>query len=119
MAKKYGTYLIEYSDGTSSIHGNNYKPWYQHAVEYIYSRFKNPENGWCYSDVADKIVAVKFSESPFIDDGGLKWATPEGYQEIIDEVAAKNHMQYTPYADIHFENSSVDKSKLIKKLKEY
>lgn len=119
MSKKYGTYLVEYSDGTSSIHGNNYKPWCQHAVEYIYGRFKNPEHGWRYDDVKDKVVSVKFSESPFIDDGGLKWASPQGYQEVIDEVGKKNHMEYTPLADIKFANSSADKSKLVKKLKEY
>lgn len=119
MSKKLGTYLIEYADGTSSIHGNNYKPWWQHAVEYIYSNYKNPEHGWRYADVAHVVKSVKFSNEPFFDDGGLKWASPKGYQEVIDEVAKKQGRVRIQFADIVFSESPADEATLTKKLKEY
>jgi hypothetical protein len=119
VSKKYGTYLVEFTDGTAAVFGNNYKPWWQHAAEYIYGSFKNPERGWRYSDVADKIAGVKFSDMPFYDDGGLKWATPKGYQEVIDDVCAKTNRTHVQFGDIPFEPSRADASVLTKKLRYY
>lgn len=119
MSKKHGTYLIEYSDGTSTIHGNNYKPWWQHAVEYIYSNYKDPEHGWRYSDVANVVKSVKFSDTQFYDDGGLKWATPKGYDEVIMEVSQQENRKPIAFVEIDFVESPTDMGVLTKKLKAY
>lgn len=119
MSKKYGTYLIELTDGKSIVCGNNYKPWWQHATEYIYSSYKNPEHGWRYADVAHIVDCVKFSDVQFVDDGGLKWASPKGYQEVIDSESIKLERDLIPFAEIDFELSPADKAVLTRKLKEY
>jgi hypothetical protein len=115
MSAKRGTYLIEFSDGTKIVCGNNYKPWQTHAVEYAWYKYGYPDTSKL--PLKDLLVSVKFSDEPFVDDGGLKYATPKAYQEIIDEITAKDGKARTPFKDIVFSFSNADKKKLDKELK--
>lgn len=119
MSKKTGAYRITLKDGEQVIVGNNYKPWWQHGLEYIYANHKNPEHGWRYSDIDGLVESVEYTPDYFVDDGGLKWATPDGYQDIVDEMKKKSSGYYVPYKKMVFEKSYSDKSKLIKELKRY
>lgn len=111
MSAKRGTYLVEFSNSTKIVCGNNYKSWNQHAVEYAWSRF---QDGRPHSDL---VVSVKFSDVPFCDDGGLKYATPGAYQEIIDQRSKELKHELIPFKNISFAFSNADKKKLDKDLK--
>lgn len=120
MTKKDGTYLIKFKDGTQVVVGNNYKSWHLHATEFAYDKYRNREGRTMRADVADKLLQVEFSHSPFIDDGGLKWAGyPDGYQKVRDEVSAKEHQTFTPLDQVAFAYSPLDTKKLIKELERY
>lgn len=111
MSAKRGTYLIEFSDGTIIVCGNNYKSWTTHAVEYAWYKFQDnrPHH--------DLLKSVKFSDTPFVDDGGLKYATPKAYDEIIVEENQKDGGKRIPFGAIDFYFSNADKKKLDKELK--
>lgn len=113
---KLGTYLVEFIDGTTFVTGNNYKPWWQHSIDFFYREYRDKRRtsgkSLTFSTWSDIVKSVKYSGVPYVDDGGLKWASPEAYQEVIDEEAAKRHQTFTPLKDIVFETSSVDKAKL-------
>lgn len=79
-------------------------------MDYFYRVWRN-KNGFN----TDIIKSVKYSGVPFIDDGGLKWATPLAYQNVITEEAEKRHQTFTPLEDISFTNSPSDKALLRKK----
>lgn len=106
---KTGTYRITFKDGTVLIAGNNYKAWWEHMTDYFYRvyRSKNGNN-------TDVIESVEYSGVPFIDDGGLKWAIPLYYQDVINEESERRHQTFTPLEDIKFEHSYADKAKLKK-----
>lgn len=88
MAKKTGTYLVEFIDGVTFVTGNNYKAWWQHSIDYFYRVYREEGRtsgrSLTFSTWSDIVKTVKYSDVPFIDDGGLKWASPEAYQEVID-----------------------------------
>lgn len=111
MSKKNGTYLVEFSDGTQIVCGNNYKSWNTHAVEYAWYKYQDNRPH------KELLVSVKFSDIQFVDDGGLKYATPKAYDEIIDEENAKDSGKRIPYKHIAFYFSNADKKKLDKDLK--
>lgn len=117
--KLYGTYLIDFGHGELVVFGNNYKPWWQHATEFIYRKYGSKENGWRYADIAHVVKGVKFSNQPFYDDGGLKWCGIKAYQEVIDEVCERDRLAPVMVKDIVFDNSPADMAVLTKKLKEY
>ena len=120
MGKKDGTYLIKFKDGTAVVVGNNYKPWHLHATEFVYDKYRNREGRTMRTDVVDKLLQVEYSHSPFIDNGGLKWAGyPKAYQEVRDEVAQKQHMVFTPLSQVNFAYSPIDTKKLIRELERY
>lgn len=118
-----GTYQVELSDGNKIVFGNNYKPWWQHAVEYIFyncgDRETIKEHGWRYEFVASAVKAVHYSNQPFYDDGGLKWCNLTAYQGVIDAVCAKDKLAPVKVADIVFGNSPGAAITLTKKLKAY
>lgn len=111
MSAKRGTYLIEFSDGTIIVCGNNYKSWDTHAVEYAWRKY---QDGRPHTNL---LTSVKFSDTPFVDDGGLKFATPKAYDKIIDELNHKDGKKRMPFGAIDFYFSNADKKKLDKELK--
>lgn len=117
--KTFGTYKVRFHTGEEVIFGNNYKPWTQHATEFIYRKFGSKTMGWRYADVAHAVEEVSFSNQPFYDDGGLKWCGVKAYQEVIDEVSEKDGLVPVKFEDIKFTVSPADKAALTKKLKEY
>jgi hypothetical protein len=120
MSKKDGTYLIKFTDGTQVVVGNNYKPWYLHATEFAYGKYRNKEGSTKKTDVIKMLQQVDHSHSPFIDDGGLKWAGyPDAYQKVRNDVAAKEPMEFTPLDQVPFAYSSSDTRKLIRELERY
>lgn len=119
MSKKYGTYKISFRDGVEMIFGNNYKPWWQHATEFIYRNYGSKTLGWRYKDITEVVDAVYFSNQQFYDDGGLKWSDVKSYQEVIDEVSQKDGIVPVKVDDIVFNQSPSDQATLTKKLKEY
>jgi hypothetical protein len=119
LAKKFGTFLVDFGNGEQVVFGNNYKPWWQHATEFIYRKYGSKTMGWRYDDIAGAVKGVKFSNQPFYDDGGLKWCGIKAYQEVIDEVCERDKLAPVKVTDIHFEDSPADKAILTKKLKEY
>lgn len=110
MSAKRGTYLIEFKDGTKIICGNNYKSWQTHAVEYAWSKYQ--EN----KPHDNLITSVKFSDTQFVDDGGLKWASPFEYNKIIISQSFSTGKKLTLYDNIIFYFSNADKKKLEKEL---
>lgn len=116
---KYGTYLITFCTGEKFVFGNNYKPWWQHATEFIYHGFGNKTLGWRYEDVIDVVTNVQFSNQQFYDDGGLKWCSLEAYQEVANEVCKNDGLAPVNISKIVFKDSPTDRSLLNKKLKEY
>lgn len=110
MSKLQGTYLIEFVDGTQIVCGNNYKPWDLHAAEYARSKSRNDDK------FNPEVVSVKFSDTAFVDDGGLKYASPKAYQEVIDEMTAEDGKSRTNFKDIRFSFSLIDKKKLDKRM---
>lgn len=119
MNKQRGTYLVTFSDNESMIFGNNYKPWWMHAREFIYRNYGNQAMDWRYADVASAVTSVQYSNQQFYDDGGLKWCSLSGYQKLVDEVCKKDRLAPVDVNDIVFASSSADKAILTKKLKEY
>lgn len=117
MTAKRGTYLVEFSDGQQIVCGNNYKDWLTHATEYAWYRYGYPDTSKL--PIGDLLVSVKFSDVPFVDDGGLKYATPDAYQEVIEEESAKDGRQRTAFKDIEFYFSNADKKKLYRNLKRW
>lgn len=116
---KRGTYLVEFEGGDRVIFGNNYKPWWQHALEFTYREYGNREKGWRYEDVCSVLKSVKYSNQPFYDDGGLKWCGFDSYQSLIDDVCKQQQLAPVKLADIVFNESEKDKAILIKELKRY
>ena len=111
MNAKRGTYLIEFSDGQQIVCGNNYKSWDTHAVEYAWYKY---QDGRPHLEL---LKSVKFSDTPFVDDGGLKYATPDAYQEVIDDETKADGKKRTAFKDIVFSFSNADKKKLDEQLK--
>ncbi len=119
MSKKYGTYKVTFYTGEQVIFGNNYKPWWQHATEFVYRNYGSKTEGWRYEDVSKVVKEVSFSNQQFYDDGGLKWCEVKGYQELIDKVSKQESLVPINAKDIIFATSASDKATLTKKLKEY
>lgn len=121
MSAKRGTYLVEFIDGTAFVTGNNYKPWWQHSIDFFYGEYRNSGRtsgkSLTFSKWEDIVKSVKYSGVPYVDDGGLKWASPDAYQKVIDEEAARQHQTFTPLKDIVFESSYSDKALLKKKFR--
>jgi len=118
---KTGTYLVEFIDGTQFITGNNYKSWWMHSIDFFYRVYRknnyNTVEKMARGTMDNLIKSVKYSGVPYVDDGGLKWASLEAYQEVIDEEAAKQHQTFTPLKDIKFTNSPAYKATLRKKFR--
>jgi hypothetical protein len=112
MSKLHGTYLIEFYNGKQIVCGNNYKPWYVHTYEYARWKYRDQTD----VDLSKLVASVSFSDTPFVDDGGLKYATPEAYQEIIDDMTERDGKHRTSFNDIAFQVSDIDKNKLNKRL---
>lgn len=119
MSKERGTFLVDFGNGEKVIFGNNYKPWWQHAVEFIYRKYGSREHGWRYQDVAHTVVDVQYSNQPFFDDGGLKWCGVKAYQGVIDDVCKRDGIVSISADDIVFNSAPQHKATLTKKLKEY
>jgi len=121
MAKaKLGTYQVTFADGVKIIVGNNYKSWSTHAKEYaswLYGRWGKGDMD--KNQIADHVKSVEYTDVPFVDDGGLKYATPDAYQEIIDEMTQKDSQYRTPYALLkdEFVASAADLAKLRKEIR--
>ena len=111
MSAKRGTYLIEFNDGTQIVCGNNYKDWCTHATEYAWYKYQDNRPH------LNLLTSVKFSDTPFVDDGGLKWASPEAYQQVINEMMAERAERITPFNEIEFSFSNRDKKRLDANLK--
>lgn len=116
--KKFGTWVVTLTDGTEFVCGNNYKPWHLHATEYVLRKY-GEKLKFKTTDLVNMIQEVRFSGVPFVDDGGLKWASPESYQEVIDEEAKRLGQSFTPFNDIKFTNSYYDKRLLKQKIERY
>jgi len=116
---KRGTFLIDFGNGERVVFGNNYKPWWQHATEFIYRKYGSKTKGWRYEDIVGVVKGVEYSNQPFYDDGGLKWCGIKAYQEVIDEVCERDQLAPVQVADIVFAASPSDQAILTKKLKEY
>lgn len=117
---KTGTYRITFKDGTQIVVGNNYKPWHLHATEFAYSKYRNKEGRTMRADVVEKLLKVEYSHSPFIDDGGLKWAGyPDGYEKVRWDVAKKEKRVIAPISHVVFAYSPVNTKKLIKEMERY
>lgn len=111
-AVKRGTYLLELYNGEKYVFGNNYKWWYDHAVEMGIR--KHREN---YS--TDLYKSVSYSDTPFVDDGGLKWCHADVYQEVIDDVAKKAGTQLKQFSEYVFIDQPAELAKLKKELKRF
>lgn len=117
--KKRGTFLVDFGNGELVVFGNNYKPWWQHALEFTYRKFGSKTKGWRYKDIQRLQLRVSYSNQTFYDNGGLKWCGIKAYQEVVDEVCERNRLTPVLVKDIHFEPSPSDQAVLTKKLKEY
>lgn len=106
---KKGTYLVEYWNGNKYVFGNNYKSWYQHAIELAIERWR---------DVPDHQMfkSVKYSRVRFVDDGGLKYCAAEHYQQIIDDVSAKYEKPLKPFSEYDFQYAPRELALLDKEL---
>lgn len=113
MSAKKGTYLIEFQSGHKYVVGNNYKPWWEHALSLAVNLYFYRDN----QVPRDQIVkSVKYSTIRFVDDGGLKHCDAPHYQEVINDVAAKSGKQLLPFADYVFDDAPSDLAKLNKEL---
>ena len=115
MAKatvKRGTYLLELYNGDKYVFGNNYKWWYDHAVEYGIRKHRDNYN-------TEMFKSVQYSETAFVDDGGLKWCAADVYQEVIDGLAAEESKTLTPFIDYVFVDQPAELAKLKKELKRF
>lgn len=123
MSAKRGTYLIEFSDGSEVIFGNNYKAWWEHAREYVYrfmgDRAAIEEHGWHYGAVVGVVVTVRYSNQQFYDDGGLKWCELNAYQGVINDVCRQDKLAPVDARAIVFTPAPNELAVLTKKLKEY
>lgn len=123
MSKERGTFKLELNNGVHVIVGNNYKPWWQHALEYVYYNCGDREaisrDGWRYEHVADVIKSVSYSNQQFYDDGGLKYCEWSAYQEVVNEVCERDGLAPVDVEKIIFDDAPVYKAVLTKKLKEY
>lgn len=109
---KRGTYLLELYNGDKYVFGNNYKWWYDHAVEMGIRKHREQYG-------TDMYKSVQYSETPFVDDGGLKWCDADHYQSVIDEVAAKEGKTLTPFSEYVFVDQPAELAKLKKELKRF
>lgn len=116
---KRGTYRVTFHTGEQVIFGNNYKPWWQHCLEFTFRKFGSKTQGWRYDDVAGKITAVEYSNQQFFDDGGLKWCGVDAYQEVINEVCERDGIVPIPAELITFRESPADMATLTKEMKKY
>lgn len=115
---KRGTYEITFKDGKKIIVGNNYKSWATHASEYakwLYGRWGKGDMD--KDQIDDHVESVGYTDTLFVDDGGLKYATPDAYQEIIDDMTKEDGKYRTPYASLEFELSTADRVKLKKEIR--
>lgn len=119
MKAKRGTYLIDFGHNEKVVFGNNYKPWWQHALEFTYRRFGSKTEGWRYIDIQHLDLKVSYSNQPFYDDGGLKWCGIKAYQDVINEVCERDKLAPVSVKDIVFEEAPAEKAVLTKKLMEY
>jgi len=116
---KLGTYQITFKDGVQIIVGNNYKSWSTHATEYASWRYGRWSKGdMTREQIAEHVERVEYADIPFVDDGGLKYATPTAYQEVIDEETKKDGQYRTSYALLkdEFVSSTADRIKLKKEI---
>lgn len=118
-SKLRGTFLIDFGNGEKVVLGNNYKPWWMHAREFIYRNYGSRTMGWRYEDVIGKVKAVQYSNQQFYDDGGLKWCGIKAYQDVIDEVCERDQLAPVKLKDIVFRDAPIYKAVLTRKLKEY
>jgi hypothetical protein len=116
---KRGTYRITFKNGDQAVFGNNYKPWWQHATEYIYRYHGSPTEGWRYIDVEGVVTEVSYSNQLFYDDGGLKWCDIKSYQAVIDDVCKQDSLAPVKLEDIVFTPAPKDHALLLKKLQAY
>lgn len=107
-----GTYLVEFWNGDKYIFGNNYKAWYVHAIELGLSRWREVSKHQMFK-------SVQYSKTPFVDDGGLKYCDAPHYQEVIDEVAAKNGRELLPFDKYVFENAPKELALLDKRFEKW
>lgn len=117
---KRGTYQVTFRDGVQIIVGNNYKDWHTHATEYASWRYGRWGQGdMSREQIADHVVAVAYTEIPFVDNGGLKYAMPEAYQNIIETETGLDGEYRTPYAMLKEELiiSAADLAKLRKEIR--
>lgn len=118
---KRGTYQVTFKDGVQIIVGNNYKSWLTHAAEYAswaYGIWNAPRGTMTREQLAEHVERVEYADIEFVDDGGLKYATPDAYQEVIDEECKKDGVYRTPYWLLkdEFVSSTADRLKLKKEL---
>lgn len=105
------------------LFGNSYKDWTEQAAEFIYRRYGNPENGWRYSDVVDRVIGVERSLSRWIAWGGLKWCTEPSMQANLDREGVQRDEPDNPkprlYRMFSFDYSPAQERRLLKELKRY
>lgn len=120
MKAKTGTYQITFMDDVKIIVGNNYKSWSTHATEYAswaYGRWGKGDMS--REQIADHVKSVEYCDIEFVDDGGLKYATPAAYQEVIEDESKKDGKYRTSYALLkdEFVASQSDLIKLRKEIR--
>lgn len=123
MAKKVlrGTYQVTFKDGNKIIVGNNYKSWCTHAAEYAswrYGIWNAPRGTMTKDQLAEHVERVEYSDVPFVDDGGLKYATPKAYEDMIKDLTKKDGQYRTSYHLLkdEFKSSTADRVKLKKEI---
>lgn len=120
MSKKVkrGTYRVTFKDGVQIICGNNYKWWCTHAAEYASRRYGRWSTGGTMDkqQLSDHVERVEYSDTQFVDDGGLKYASPSAYKDIIADMSKKHDVTYAPYSQLEFESSTADRLKLRKEI---
>ena len=101
--------------------GTSYKPWYTQATEYIFRAFGDREHGWRYSDVADRLVDVERSFSPWIGWGGLKWCDENIFQQELNREGCQQGEPDNPrprrHADFKFSPWAYGRRKLMSELR--
>ena len=111
-AGKFGIYLVEFCDGKKYVFGNNYKPWYTHASELALSRYRNVSRHQI-------VKSVRYSRTRFYDDGGLKYASEDAYQDVINDVAASTGRKAIKFENIEFELKPLLLVKLDKEIEKW
>lgn len=102
---KRGTYLVEFWNGQKYVFGNNYKPWYTHAIELGLHKWRDVSRHQMFK-------SVQYSGTAFVDDGGLKYCGADIYQEVIDDVAKQSGETLKPFDQYVFENAPAELAKL-------